>query len=366
MNQIKGLEEEYIIKYFSDYTIKGELQGSSAAKLFILEKDGIEVVLKIAATNGVDNGNKKLKDEINFLEEIKHDKFVNVIDKKTNGAIIWYTMPYYKGSLTINEVINVGEDADQIIKSLFEFMFKNFYTTRQKVTKNIDIETNFKRVRKRLEESCKLNYKMNDLIHAKNIMINGKVHENYSVIFKKILSRYSDIVLTDFHSLIHQDLTVENVLVNRNSNKYKIIDPRGPSNAFGDYVYDLAKFSYSLNGFTLIKYGNYKLKEVDKLSYVFGFDEKFKSKYMKQCKKYYVFLDKCVPTYIDSDPFWKYRLLFTEACHYLSNVPCLLIKEGGFHRALALYIHGISLLNDFITIIEGDLTCENHKLELMY
>lgn len=350
-SQHVNLEESFVQNNFSDYVIIGRAYSSTPAKLFKMEKGDRKYMLKIACTRGVGNGNLKLLDEIDFLESIPEKMkpyFTEVLEKQIVGETVCYIMPLHQDHTTIREFIMKKESCVSLFRSLFRLIFEELYTKRIiKIPTNFYTKDTIGRVEKRLVEAISLNKDIEKLFDSKKIVVNGNSYSNWDYVCRKAMNHYKGLLSTSFSCSIHGDLSIENILVNQND--IKIIDPRGPGNisGYGDYVYDLAKFSYTLGEFSFIKYNEFILSEESDGNYILHFPEEDQTVFNHYRREFNTVLDIIVPEFFENDIYWRYRMLFTEACHYLSNVPCFLNNGWDIDQAKALYIQGILLLNKF-------------------
>ncbi|EKS7870100.1 hypothetical protein QCQ72_005092 [Bacillus cereus] len=344
-----SVEKEYISKTLKNYKIIKELKGSSAAEIYVVEHQNQYKVLKIACTKGIDNGNDKLRGEIDFFLNIPvdvRDRFAEVYEYNVVGENVWYTMPFYKEYKTLKEHILEGKDCHKIIVNIMDFMFSKLYTNYFSIGDSK--EHNLNRINMRIKETIKLNNSFQDLIDSNRIIINDKSYMNYKEVLEKLEQKFPEIFTNNITMLIHKDLAIENILVSEDLSTFKLIDPRGPGNKkdFADYTYDLAKYSYSLNGFTAIKDNEFELVEINHSHFSFQFNRNFQIKFDKAYKDSILVLENKILSYFDIDKYWMERLYLTEACNFLATVPCFLYKSVDSHKGTALYLQGIILLNN--------------------
>lgn len=343
------LEEEYISKELKDYKIIKKLKGSSAAEIYVVEYQNQYKVLKIACTKGIDNGNDKLRGEIEFLQNLPNDvrdRFAEVHENNVIGENVWYTMPFYKEYKTLKEHILDGKDCNEIIVNIIDFIFSKLYTSHFSIGDSK--EHNLNRINMRIKEVIRLNSNFQSLIDSNRVIINGKSYMNYKEGLEKLKQNFPEIFINNITMLIHKDLAIENILVSEDLSAFKLIDPRGPGNKndFADYIYDLAKYSYSLNGFTAIKDDEFKLVEVNRSHFSFQLNKDFQVKFDKAYKNSVLVLKNKIPDYFNADKYWMERLCLTEACNFLATVPCFLYKSADIKKGTALYLQGIILLNN--------------------
>lgn len=138
----------------------------------------------------------------------------------------------------------------------------------------------------------------------------------------------------------HGDLTFGNILVDGDS--FVLIDPQGEE--YNSLFYDLAKvyqsssrsFELLLKGEITAKIEGNKINSIPKSSYarnqtnpetLFGFLESFPA--------------------IINEPFWKDKIFFFAAAHYIGAVPFRL-NDGGLSSGVLAYLFGAALLEKVI------------------
>lgn len=349
-------EQMYIVSKLRNYRIVGRLFGGSSAELFILEKvvstEERKYVIKICAKEGVDNGKNKLIGEIEYLNEAiitSLGMFVEVIDFYYDSDIAWYIMPYYKDKISIHKMICENIECKDVISRIFGDMFSFVYLQNIKGAKqDFTIKRNICRVRARMQECERLDKIFYDMSQYGEVIVNGKKLHGYNVIMNKIVSnpRLLQHISPIVSSLTHDDLTIENVIVGEN--KYIIIDPRGIADTgeYRDYIYDIAKFTLTLSGFTTIKYNMFNVDQ-HKNVITYKLNENLQNKY----DMYYSYVLEVSKTLIEKffaeDIYWKERLLFSEGCHYLADIACRMYNGDEFEKLIALYARGLEVLNSF-------------------
>lgn len=353
-----SLEERYVREEMKEYTITEELYGSSAAQIFVVKHQGELKVLKIACTKGIDNGNEKLRGEIKFFENLPSaikDKFVPVYDYNLLGETVWYTMPFFEEYTTLKDYILREDSCYHIVDTIMDFMFKDLYVKHSSFKELND--HNLTRVTKRMEESIALDKSFQNIIEAKHIYINNILHMNFGEVLGILTMKFPQIFRGTFATLTHKDIAIENILIAKDLSDFKLIDPRGPGREsdYGDYIYDLAKYTYSLNGFTSIKDKEFSLEEREYFEFSFHMNKDFQTNYDKVYVASMSFIEEKVLRYFEFDKYWKERLRLTEAINFLATVPCFLYKAEQRNMALALYLQGTHLLNSLLNDMQQTL-----------
>lgn len=357
---MKIKEEQYIEDNLKDYKIAGRLEGGSSAELFIIKKKEAEksYVIKICAKEGVENGRKKLKGEIDYLksnELTSMGTFAHVVDDYADSEIVWYIMPYYADKKSIHELICEEIDCKDVIHRVFGDLFGGLYSKNTiRAMDDYAVKRNINRVYTRMAECRQHDVSFVDLCSYETLNINGTEYFNYDYILQSILNNpeYLNKVSPIVTSLTHDDLTIENVIVG--DGKYILVDPRGISDTgyYRDYIYDIAKFTCTLSGFTSVKYEKFRAYR-DKNTIIYGLSDEVQRKY----DKYYDYvIESCgyySVKYFPKDAYWRERLMFSEGCHYLADIACRMYNGDSYEKLIALYARGIEMLNRFYKEIKG-------------
>ena len=357
---VKTKEEKYIENDLRDYRIIGRLEGGSSAELFIIQKADAKqsYVIKICAKEGVENGRKKLKGEIDYLKSNELSSlgvFAQVVEDHVDPEIVWYIMPYYEDKKSIHELICEEVDCKDIIFRVFGDLFNNLYCKHWlSAMDDYAIKRNINRVYSRMKKCKQNDSSFEEICWYKTVSINGIEYYNYDFILQSVLNnpvylkKISPIVAT----LTHDDLTIENVIVG--NGQYVLVDPRGVSDTgyYRDYIYDIAKFTCTLSGFTSIKYGKFEASiENNSITY------KLSNKVQKKYDKYYDYIVDCSKYYSEKyfpeDKYWRERLMFSEGCHYLADIACRMYNGDSYGKLIALYARGIEVLNLFFNKIKA-------------
>lgn len=356
MNKVKIDQISEIQELFPQYEVIGKLYGGSAAKLYILRQGTKEFVLKIANEKGIDNGTEKLKHEIAFLEKMgtqKETNFSQVLEKHIDENLVWYLMPYYKNFCLLRDFLLQKEPfvCQRVLENLSQKVFQHFYSLEKRnAESDFLLVRNINRVKTRLEQSMEMPDEIKQILEQEYVVINGKQYENYNLIFEKILNRpkMQQRLSPIYSSLTHDDFTIENVLISQvDETDFIIIDPRGTKDTgnYRDYIYDLAKFTCTLNGFTTIKYDEFELSQTGD-GYKLVNDSPSQQIYDTYYESVFPMFGKQIMKYYKEDEDWLIRLKFTQSCHYLADIPCRLFNGDSIEKAIAIYLKGLVLLNE--------------------
>ncbi len=342
-------EIEYIKQNFAGINIIKEIKGGSSARLFVIRDKNMKChVIKICARDGIENGKQKLIGELIFLRELFDlgiDYFASVERYFYDSSIAWYIMPYYSEYVLLKDILYNENCKEDLLKIIFDKIFADFYMHEQsRAPDDFLIKRNIQRVKKRLETAARMNFGYP--YYTKEFVMNGTKLLSVKKIFERITSdkEMMKILSPEFVCRTHDDLTIENILVQKMN--FIVLDPRGNSdtNNYRDYIYDLTKFSCTLGGFTNLKYGEFSLYERGKDDYVLDINLNKFSYYYQYIINDFKERIKKMEDHCDA----MLRFFFTEACHYLADVPCRLDNQDNSQVVFAIYLKGLYDLNKFI------------------
>lgn len=162
----------------------------------------------------------KLKRQYYDLRRMNsYSKYIcpNVIDEVEEDYIYWYDLDYLENyrQLTLKD--------EKILFNLLDRLNKDIYCTKKINPDNNWINEYFQNKIK-IDTYVSLDPLLYTLFSSDTIIINNKEYIGYHKIFERIdLKKYNPMYL----SVIHGDLTFENILYNEESNDVKIIDLDG-------------------------------------------------------------------------------------------------------------------------------------------
>jgi len=362
---------------FKDEHIVGSLPNHSSGNLLIVKNDrtGKVFVRKMAVREGVEgNGLPKLKAEIRFLSEVLGNskysalatvylKMLNVVD---NEELAHYDMPIIGDGRNLATVLsNVDgisvDDFYRLLDNLLSVIVPGGYmidgkdlSVNESQERLDDLYVN--RVKTRVESLRQAGiYGVSpllpvELLSQKNIVINGKAYQSPLEILNKLDAnpelrgffrpRYEGFC-------VHGDLNVLNILYDKEEDRLRLIDPRGVTGKW-DPLYDFGKMKMGLGGFEYQMMGNYILEMDDK-----GYELSFTGDTLKLAEANERFLDFLAHSdnfkpLRDKEPYWRERILFSEAVHDLGDVPFRLHIDESAKSAVFSYLLGTLLLNQLL------------------
>jgi hypothetical protein len=199
----------------------------------------------------------------------------------------------------------------------------------------------FQRLYNRLDELGKKSDWFKDLIQQDTVTINGKKYKNILGLVEKFNTpEFLKTVQPEFVGRwSHSDLHFSNVLIDRQNDKFIMIDPRGYD--YCDYYYDYGKFWHSVNG----KYEMIASREFD----LDGSDFKlWNNKMYDLCESLKKSLPKVLYDHsLESPEDVMRKTEWNEVMHFSSLLPFLLDFDGIDSRSKVAYYTSVILINEF-------------------
>ncbi len=304
-------------------------------------------VLKEATNERVD----KLIDEIKFIEsiptEFKH-KFPEIIFSKYSDDKAFYEMQHHNLP-TIRRLILSGDmTSDEIVywsDKITKFSLDLYNHERVDISKDVFFEVlHWNRFRTRMKELSSKSEWFKNILEEKEIEINGKTYKNLNVLFPSIKDRQKDFEPEFIGRWSHSDLHFSNILIDRDNDDFRLIDPRGYD--FCDYYYDFGKLWHSVNGkYELISSRLFEVSGINE-SHHFNFDETSKP-FQELHNAKDNLLDKLSVYSSDDLSTIEMKTEFNEVMHFSTLIPFLLDYDNKEERARTAYYNSVILMNDF-------------------
>jgi thiamine kinase-like enzyme len=140
-------------------------------------------------------------------------------------------------------------EAKKIIHNVFEFLFENVYQLEPKATNEEALEAFIKnKLWGKLDQAVKLNHELALLRDYDTLIINGVEYPNLHRAMERIRANkqaWHDIA-TFRASIVHGDVTVDNILTSADDHDFKIIDPAPDGNEIAGPVFDFGRHYQSL------------------------------------------------------------------------------------------------------------------------
>ncbi len=224
-------------RYFNEISINRE-KGTLIKKSIEIEKFSNEIKWYL-----------KMPKELEYL-------IPRIFDYSLNYDNMFIEMEYYSYP-TLHNLFIYGNQSIYKWNKILDLLIK---TNKKLSTYQLDLD------RKEVDSALEKIYinktldRLNELkkeeifldLFEKNIIINGNNYPSLSEIMEDLPEMVRKVLLNiDKLSLIHGDYFFANILYDSNTDFVRLIDPRGDFGGYGiygDYRYDLAKLSHSVNG----------------------------------------------------------------------------------------------------------------------
>jgi hypothetical protein len=367
----------------SDEELIRTLYGGSAGQILLLRKNDTATlfVRKVAARFGVEgNGSPKLQAEIRFLLEINKreeckgltELYPKVIDHSETDRFITLDQEYVGEGKNVFTMLSehriTPSEHVQYFNSLLSALIPNGYALDfRRVPEDESLEQLEDYYLRRAEGRIRFLQNCDDfdmdfpaakattlpnLIQREKFELNGVTYTNPLVLFPKIKAddKIADILRPRTESFCaHGDMTFLNMVFDTNNKAYRLIDNRGHIGNW-DALYDFGKLKFTLSGF-----GKVMLKEFDLSEDASGvFTLKLTGD--KEGREAISLLNKSFfedtatnPEFqelIKHEPYWRERILFAEAIHYLADIPHRLLLDQSPKHAVGVFLLGTKYLNE--------------------
>jgi len=321
---------------------------------------------------------KRIINEIQFLQNLpEHAKpyFTEILECEILPDFVSYKMPLYNYSslkkLILSNTIKT-ETAIGFIKHLCVFLRDNIYNTQKIEASNAYTESvHYHRVLARKDITIQKSPIFKSIFDADRIYINGVEHQNAIAIVNQMIKcdSFNECIKPKHLSLIHGDLHFDNILLDlENSGSdyvFKLVDPKGFKS--GDYAYDMSKIIHNINGLYDLIYEymfdlDYKIENNVLNANLNIFDCEAKSK-METLNKYLI--PELNSVFSETDSMWYKRAKFIEAINFCCLQPFHLVGDNVEKKAIAMYLVGVQLINQFWSTIPNKLKITNNKCKIV-
>ncbi|WNG20261.1 phosphotransferase [Cystobacter fuscus] len=211
--------------------------------------------------------------------------------------------------------------------------------------------THLRRIEERLAETASALPERQALWSADKVRVNGvwlrNVHELVTALAH---NQHALRILTPKHLVrTHGDPHFDNILIDRNSYRFYLIDPRG--NDGYDVAYDLGKIWHSVNSmYDLIHDGHVRVEaQGDEINYTLT-SPRMVAFYRRVRERIRSWLT--ATGWSQGDPYWLLKVRLAEAAHMCSVMPFHIARDQQDTVALACYARGLELINS----LYADLT----------
>lgn len=240
-NYLKINQEISIVRDFS--------AGSNATTMLCM--DGEALFFRKYAFG--DDGEKLYQQILWIQSNCEHLALPQILRYEKTGAYCYYDMPYNVNAVGLFEYVHSMpiENAWEMIRNVLESLESSIYKKDNELA-NRDIINHYisTKVEKNIDK-IKNSRSISNLLQYEKIFINGVEYNNFNFYKKYLDSEYLyEVFKNDEYSIIHGDLTIENIICTRNTlgmDEFYIIDPN-TGNVHESPNLDYAKLLQSLHG----------------------------------------------------------------------------------------------------------------------
>lgn len=336
---------EYVDQYLAinrDISIIRDYSAGSNATTMLCMDDDKTFFRKYAFGKDGD----KLFDQIQWIEKYKDIlPLPEIIKDEKNDGYCYYDMPYYSSTVGFFEYIHsmpIEKSWDKLERAI-QALEKSIYKVD---VRDADHETIARYVEGKVDANLRKIKEaavIKPLLKYKKIVINGVEYDNLPVLEKFLDTDYlAGIFENDKYSVIHGDMTIENIVCKQDDDDFYIIDPN-TGNVHESPNLDYGKLLQSMHG-------GYEFlmatREVDVRTNRIDFVHINSSVYKQMYKRFHEYMmEKFGQDRVKS-------IYYHEVIHWLRLLPYKITKDG--KRALLFYAGLIVVLNDVVKMFEED------------
>lgn len=335
----RGINSE---DFFSDVKNLNKESGSGVDTNVVI----VNRVIKEATNERVE----KLIDEIKFIESVPKkfkSKFPEIVFSKFDNKKAFYEMKHYELP-TIRRLILSGEmNSDEIVEwsdKITRFSMSMYQHEKIDISsKNYLKALHWDRFDNRIKELTDKSKWFKKILSKNKITINGTSYDNIQTLYERIKLKEEWFGPEFVGRWSHSDLHFSNILIDRENNDFRFIDPRGYD--FCDYYYDFGKLWHSVNSkYELIASRMFKVSELS--------DRHWFS--LEQGKPYFALEDskvRVMDTFVDvsgeSRDRVEMKTEFNDVMHFATLIPFLLAFDKKEEKSRTAYYQSVILMNKF-------------------
>ncbi|MGD9895559.1 MAG: phosphotransferase [Candidatus Methylacidiphilaceae bacterium] len=304
------------------------------------------------------DGARKLKDEVRFLLQLPQElseKFPKVARYYTSPTTVAMEQEFF-AMPTLRKILCDGdasaEEGMEWLGRILDWLFSHAYN-RESTTPPDDYlhHLHFLRSWARFSETMKKAPVFEKFILADRVSIQGKECFNAPALIQAIegdVQAQRRLRPEKVSPFVHGDLHFDNILVDRDTGEFKLVDPRGYE--YCDAWYDAGKLYHSARGkYDMIHRGEFQLDWNAEKQKRVEIDVKFEptpghEKYNQISENLEGLLSRHAPKEQDVAML----SLFNEAIHFISDMPFHLSRDGKEAKAAAIYATGVWHLNRLV------------------
>lgn len=286
------------------------------------------------------------------IKQIRWYQFLNKLGKDiacvphfingyVNNRVAFYYLEYLQGYTSLDRyIINQRSSSGNTLiaehfKRLIILTDELFYLNKVKVENNVWQKYFINRTKNRLKAAKHFPY-LKDLLHQKEIIINGNPFKNFSFQLEnladmvQIYDKYGEKI-----GFQHGDLHLGNVFIK--DNELRIIDPNGA--LMLPRFYDLGKLLQGIHGgYDLIHNKRFKINQVNRNSFIFSYPK----------IEAYDILFSIFKEKVPAEDLLK--SLISEVYHFISM---LSHHANNKEETTALYLQSVLLFTELRSILES-------------
>lgn len=358
------------------------LYGGSAGQILLLKNGDTNdlFVRKVAARFGVEgNGSPKLQAEIRFLLEINKreykeltELYPKIINHSETDRFITLDQEYVGEGKNVFTMLSEHRITPskhvQYFNSLLSSLIPNGYALDfRKIPEDESLEQLEDYYLRRAEGRIRFLQNCDDfdmdfpaaktttlpnLIQREKFKLNGVIYNNPFALFTKIKNnnQITDILRPRTESFCaHGDMTFLNMVFDTNNKSYRLIDNRGHIGNW-DTLYDFGKLKFTLSGFGKVMLKEFDLSEETSGAFSLKLTgDKEGRKAINSLNESFFETIAMNPEFqklIKDEPYWRERILFAEAIHYLADIPHRLLLDQSPKHAVGVFLLGTKYLNE--------------------
>ena len=263
LNDISATMPHFLDSYFRGHQLSQvvhRLEVAGHMQLLRFFKGGSNAITVLAQT-GSDQFVRKLvpkeyehrlRNQYEWLKvHAQKSKIVAALREERTDSYYAIDLEYRPGSVALFEYLHVNSlEASQLkLAEIWEYMYDHVYELEaadvHEPERDLYVED---RLVSRVYAAATLHEGLNEALGSPHLVVNGQVLENFDQVLKRIKEHsvaWNDISIYQQSRAIHGDLTVDNVLIDRDRDEVLIIDPSDDNQIRGP-VMDFARHLQSL------------------------------------------------------------------------------------------------------------------------